>query len=59
MVDRAFVRAAHRCGMQVHEWTVHDAARMRALLDLGVDGMMTDHLETLRQVLIERGAWTA
>jgi glycerophosphoryl diester phosphodiesterase len=30
---------------------------MRELLDLGVDGIVTDHIETLRDVLTERGAW--
>ncbi len=58
VVDAAFVRAAHRRGLQVHVWTVNDRAQMRALLDLGVDGIMTDHTETLREVLTERGAWT-
>ncbi|MTE18057.1 glycerophosphodiester phosphodiesterase [Streptomyces sp. TRM43335] len=57
VVDRAFVRHAHARGLQVHVWTVNDAERMRALLDLGVDGIMTDHIETLRTVLAERGAW--
>ncbi|MFG3499077.1 glycerophosphodiester phosphodiesterase family protein [Streptomyces sp. NPDC047928] len=58
VVDRRFVRAAHARGLQVHVWTVNDPERMRALLDLGVDGIMTDHLETLRTVLTERGAWS-
>lgn len=57
VVDRAFVRHAHRRGLQVHVWTVNDPGQMRTLLDLGVDGMMTDHIETLRAVLAERGAW--
>lgn len=57
VVDRRFVRAAHARGLQVHVWTVNDPERMRALLDLGVDGIMTDHLETLRTVLTERGVW--
>ncbi|MDG9706103.1 glycerophosphodiester phosphodiesterase [Streptomyces sp. DH37] len=57
VVDRAFVRHAHHRGLQVHVWTVNDPERMRALLDLGVDGIMTDHIETLRTVLAERGAW--
>ncbi|KAF0648305.1 MULTISPECIES: glycerophosphodiester phosphodiesterase family protein [Streptomyces] len=57
VVDRRFVREAHARGLQVHVWTVNDPARMEALLDLGVDGIMTDHLETLRTVLTGRGAW--
>jgi glycerophosphoryl diester phosphodiesterase len=59
VVDAAFVRAAHRRGLQVHVWTVNDRREMGALLDLGVDGIMTDHTETLREVLTERGAWPA
>ncbi|QQC88236.1 glycerophosphodiester phosphodiesterase family protein [Streptomyces alfalfae] len=57
VVDRRFVRAAHARGLQVHVWTVNDADRMAALLDLGVDGVVSDHIETLREVLKDRGAW--
>ncbi|MFE0738720.1 glycerophosphodiester phosphodiesterase [Streptomyces sp. NPDC058855] len=57
VVDRRFVREAHARGLQVHVWTVNDPERMNALLDLGVDGIMTDHLETLRRVLTDRGLW--
>ncbi|TKA09281.1 glycerophosphodiester phosphodiesterase [Actinacidiphila oryziradicis] len=57
VVDRVFIGAAHRRGLQVHVWTVNDERRMNALLDLGVDGIMTDDLETLRAVLAARGAW--
>ncbi|HCA87821.1 MAG TPA: glycerophosphodiester phosphodiesterase [Streptomyces sp.] len=57
VVDRAFLRSAHARGLQVHVWTVNDPARMAALLDLGVDGIMTDHIDTLRAVLTERGTW--
>ncbi|MFI1396857.1 glycerophosphodiester phosphodiesterase [Streptomyces sp. NPDC020681] len=57
VVDRKFVDHAHARGLQVHVWTVNDADRMAALLDLGVDGIMTDHLETLRTVLTDRGVW--
>ncbi|MFJ9953282.1 glycerophosphodiester phosphodiesterase [Kitasatospora sp. NPDC091207] len=58
VVDRAFVRAAHRLGLQVHVWTVDDPSRIRALLDLGVDGIMADRIDVLRDVLGERGCWT-
>ncbi|GGK06742.1 glycerophosphoryl diester phosphodiesterase [Streptomyces camponoticapitis] len=57
VVDRRFVRTAHSRGLQVHVWTVNEADRMHALLDLGVDGIMTDQLETLRTVFTERGVW--
>ncbi|GAA1344401.1 glycerophosphodiester phosphodiesterase [Saccharothrix algeriensis] len=57
VVDRRFVRAAHRRGLEVHVWTVDDPARMRALLDLGVDGLVTDRPDLLRDVLRSRGSW--
>ncbi|WP_415948458.1 glycerophosphodiester phosphodiesterase [Streptomyces sp. KLOTTS4A1] len=57
VVDRRFVRTAHALGLQVHVWTVNERARMERLLDLGVDGIMTDHTGTLIEVLKERGAW--
>ncbi|MFD6495448.1 glycerophosphodiester phosphodiesterase [Streptomyces sp. NPDC059944] len=57
VVDRRFVRAAHARGLQVHVWTVNEPQRMHRLLDLGVDGIMTDHTDTLRKVLEDRGTW--
>jgi glycerophosphoryl diester phosphodiesterase len=57
VVDRRFLRAANRLGMQVHVWTIDDPDEMRRLLDLGVDGIMTDRIEVLRAVFQERGLW--
>ena len=57
IIDRPFIRAAHRRNMPVHVWTVNDAEQMHRLLDLGVDGIMTDDLHTLKRVFTERGVW--
>ncbi|MCP2251489.1 glycerophosphoryl diester phosphodiesterase [Prauserella aidingensis] len=59
IVDRAFVRAARNAGVEVHVWTIDDADEMRALLDLGVQGIVTDRPDVLRDVLAERGTWHA
>jgi glycerophosphoryl diester phosphodiesterase len=57
VVDHRFVRAAHARGLQVHVWTINEPDRMHRLLDLGVDGIMTDHIDTLRKVMEDRGVW--
>ena len=54
VVDRRFVQAAHRFGIQVHVWTVDESEEMRRLLDLGVDGLMSDRPDLLLDVLASR-----
>ena len=58
VIDPRFVAAAHRRGLPVHAWTVNDPAEMNRLLDLGVDGIMSDDAPALRAVLVARQAWT-
>lgn len=55
VVTPGFVRVAHAIGRQVHVWTINDAAQMHRLFDLGVDGIVTDRLDLLAQVLADRG----
>ncbi len=56
-VTEAFIDHAHRLGLQVHAWTVNDPAAMARLLDLGIDGIITDDLQTLRRIMTARGLW--
>ncbi len=57
IVTERFVERAHHHGRHVHVWTVDDPGEMDRLLDLGVDGIMTDRPTVLRERLEARGAW--
>ena len=57
VVDRRFVATAHALGCAVHVWTVNEEEQMHRLLDLGVDGIITDYPTRARKVLEERGQW--
>ncbi len=51
------VDAAHRAGVVVHVWTINEVVEMDELLDIGVDGVITDRADLLKEVLIRRGGW--
>jgi glycerophosphoryl diester phosphodiesterase len=57
LAEPGLIGAAHRAGLRVHIWTVDDEGEMDALLDIGVDGLMTDRPALLRAVLERRGQW--
>jgi glycerophosphoryl diester phosphodiesterase len=59
VVDRKLIAAARQRGIEVHVWTVDEPGQMHELLDLGVDGLMTDRPDVLRKVLRERGGWAS
>ncbi|BCW03918.1 glycerophosphodiester phosphodiesterase [Arthrobacter sp. NtRootA1] len=57
VVTSGFVRRAHRLGIQVHVWTINEPAEMGRLLDLGVDGIVSDRLDLLKDLMVRRGHW--
>jgi len=54
-----FVERAHRLGIAVHVWTIDDTPEIERLLDMGVDGIMTDRPTVLREVLERRAQWVS
>lgn len=56
VVDQRTIDTAHGAGKQVHVWTVNEADEMHRLLDMGVDGIITDEIEVLRNVMQDRGS---
>ncbi|GAA1909023.1 glycerophosphodiester phosphodiesterase family protein [Streptomyces sodiiphilus] len=54
-VTAGMVADAHAAGMKVIPWTVNDAATMHKLIDDGVDGIITDYPDRLREVMRDRG----
>lgn len=54
VVNRKTVAAAHRFGIKVHVWTIDDEAEMHRLMDMGVDGIISNRTDLLAAVLRER-----
>lgn len=58
VLDRRLLARAHASGRHVHVWTVDEREEMEQLIDLGVDGIITDRTDVLADVLRERGTWS-
>lgn len=54
-IDAISAKRAHELGLQLVPWTVNEPADMRRLIDWGVDGIITDYPDRLRDVMRERG----
>ena len=59
LATRRFVEFARRKGIGVYVWTIDEPAEMDRLLDIGVDGIMTDEPKVLLDVMTRRGLWPA
>ncbi|NNE75422.1 MAG: glycerophosphodiester phosphodiesterase [Acidimicrobiales bacterium] len=57
IVDERFIATAHKRGLAVHVWTIDDPDEMARLIELGVDGIMTDRPSVLREVLEQHDLW--
>jgi glycerophosphoryl diester phosphodiesterase len=54
LITRETVAAAHAVGVEIHAWTINDPSEMEHLLDLGVDGIITDLPAVGRRVMAQR-----
>ena len=54
-IDAGSAQRAHELGLQLVPWTVNEEADMRRLIEWGVDGIITDYPDRLREVMRERG----
>ena len=51
VITPGFVANAHRRGLQIHAWTINDPDEMQMLIEMGVDGIMTDRPDILLNLL--------
>ncbi len=54
-VTAAGVSESHALGLTILPWTVNDPREMARLIDLGVDGLITDYPDRARRVMAEKG----
>lgn len=55
LVTESSVELAHSMGLEVHVWTINEKSEMRRLLDLGVDGIVTDFPARMHELAREKG----
>jgi glycerophosphoryl diester phosphodiesterase len=54
VLTRRTIRAFHDAGVEIHVWTVNDVDEMARLLDLGVDGIVTDRSDLALDLVKKR-----
>lgn len=56
-LSAGLVRRVQSLGLEVHVWTINERASMHRLLDMGVDALMTDNTDLLKEVMVGRCEW--
>jgi len=59
LMTQNIIRHAKRLNIKIHFWTVNDAPTIKKLIDLNVNGIMTDDCVLLRKIMLEHGKWPA
>lgn len=57
LLTRRHIELAHTAGKQVHVWTINERQEMERLIALGVDGIVSDKADVLKDVLVKLGRW--
>jgi glycerophosphoryl diester phosphodiesterase len=57
IVNKRFVNLVHEQNKKIHVWTVDSQDQMQSLINLGVDGIMTDRPSLLKDTLIKNNLW--
>ena len=57
IINEKFVNFCHNQDLQVHAWTINDPVEMLNLLDIGVDGIISDNINELKNILVESEFW--
>ena len=57
IVNEKLIKFIHDQDKKIHVWTVDDQDEMQRLIDLGVDGIMTDRPSLLKEILIKNNLW--
>lgn len=53
--DKKMISEAHERGLKVIPWTCDDPATIEALMDMGIDGIITDYPNRVRDIMADRG----
>ena len=57
IIDENFIKFCHSQNLMVHVWTINDILEIERLLDLGVDGIISDNIQGLKKIFKKKNYW--